>query len=432
MTSMGIALAPRSRIELLKFCLVGAAGYVVNTCAFGLSVALGGQELTAATTAFMAAVAVNFWCNRRWTFEATDRAAGRQALRFFAVSIVAFLFGAAILQLLIELAKMPALPAQAASIVIATPVNFLGNKAWAFADDAQALTPVAASLPPAANAWLVVPTYNEAENLEPFVRAVLPQLAAASSEHHLLIVDDSSPDGTGQIADRLAAELPQVHVLHRAEKDGLGRAYVAGFERALGEGAELVLQMDVDFSHDPKSVPALIASAGDADLVIGSRYVAGGGTVDWGLGRRLLSRGGSWYARTVLGVPVRDLTGGFKCFRRELLERLGLAELGTAGFGFQIETTYRALQAGARVREVPIVFRDRQAGSSKMSKRIVLEALRQVIALRLQRRELIPCSASSIPTKTSARKPMAMPQRTTSRPPELAAATGARSRAGGA
>jgi len=271
----------------------------------------------------------------------------------------------------------------------------------------------------APNTWLVVPTYNEAENLEPFVRAVLPQLATATSEHHLLIVDDSSPDGTGEIADRLAAELPQVRVLHRGEKDGLGRAYVAGFQRALREGAQLVAQMDVDFSHDPASVPALIASTADADLVLGSRYVAGGGTVDWGLGRRLLSRGGSWYARTVLGVPVRDLTGGFKCFRRELLERLRLDELGTAGFGFQIETTYRAIQAGARVREVPIIFRDRQVGSSKMSSRIVLEALRQVIALRLQRRAEMPCSASSIPTNTSARKPTAIPQRTTSGGPVL-------------
>jgi dolichol-phosphate mannosyltransferase len=236
----------------------------------------------------------------------------------------------------------------------------------------------------APNTWLVIPTYNEAENLEPFVRKVLPQLAASASEHHVLIVDDSSPDGTGEIADRLAAELRQVHVLHRPEKDGLGRAYVAGFKRALAEGAELVMQMDVDFSHDPESVPSLIAAARDADLVVGSRYCPGGATADWGLGRRLLSRGGSWYARTVLGVPVRDLTGGFKCFRRRLLERLDLSSLNTAGFGFQIETTYRAIQSGAHVREVPIRFRDRQAGVSKMSPRIVFEALGRVLALRLR------------------------------------------------
>ena len=337
------------RTELIRFCLVGAGGYAVNTAAFAGSIALGGQELTAATTAFAAAVAVNFWCNRRWTFHATDDSAGRQALRFFAVSIAAFLVGAAVLQLLIDLGHVPSLPAQGASIALATPVNFLGNKAWAFADQAPLARPLAAETAP--STWLVLPTYNEAENLEPFVRSVLPQLAQATSEHHLLIVDDSSPDGTGEIADRLAAELDRVHVLHRAEKDGLGRAYVAGFRRALDEGAQLVLQMDADFSHDPASVPELIAAARDADLVLGSRYVAGGGTVDWGLGRRLLSRGGSWYARTVLGVPVRDLTGGFKCWRRELLERLGVDELGTAGFGFQIETTYRGAQgrrAGVR------------------------------------------------------------------------------------
>jgi dolichol-phosphate mannosyltransferase len=232
--------------------------------------------------------------------------------------------------------------------------------------------------------WLVLPTYNEAENLEPFVRKVLPQLAAATGEHHVLIVDDSSPDGTGEIADRLAAELDGVHVLHRTEKDGLGRAYAAGFERALAEGAELVMQMDVDFSHDPESVPSLIAAAQDADVVIGSRYVAGGGVADWGLSRRLLSRGGSWYARTVLGVPVRDLTGGFKCFRRHVLTRLDVSSLGAAGFCFQIETTYRAIRAGAQVREVPIRFRDRRAGVSKMSPKIVLEALLRVPALRLR------------------------------------------------
>jgi len=200
----------------------------------------------------------------------------------------------------------------------------------------------------------------------------------------VLIVDDSSPDGTGEIADRLAAELDSVEVLHREEKDGLGRAYAAGFERALAAGAELVMQMDVDFSHDPDHIPALVAAARHADLVIGSRYVAGGGVTDWGLTRRLLSRGGSWYARTVLGVDVKDLTGGFKCFRRELLERLTLNGFQTAGYGFQVEVTYRALRAGARVREVPILFRDRQIGDSKMSSRIVVEALWKTLRLRLR------------------------------------------------
>ena len=302
------------------------------------------------------------------------------------VSVAAFLFATVVLQLLVDLGGVPSLPAQAASIVAATPLNFLGNKAWSFDDRAPAAeTVVTAGDAAGPNTWLVLPTYNEAENLEPFVRKVLPQLAAAASEHHVLIVDDSSPDGTGEIADRLAAELGPVQVLHRAEKDGLGRAYVAGFKRALAEGAELVVQMDADFSHDPESVPSLIAAARDADVVLGSRYVAGGGVVDWGLGRRLLSRGGSWYARTILGVPVKDLTGGFKCFRRHVLEGLGLSGLETAGFGFQIEMTYRAVQADARVREVPIRFRDRQVGVSKMSSRIVVEALWQVLALRLRR-----------------------------------------------
>jgi dolichol-phosphate mannosyltransferase len=233
--------------------------------------------------------------------------------------------------------------------------------------------------------WLIIPTYNEADNVEPFVRAALPELAAAGGPgHRLLIVDDSSPDGTGAIADRLAAELEPVEVLHRAAKDGLGRAYLAGFDRALGAGAGLVMEMDCDFSHDPSDIPRLLEAARDADLVLGSRYVRGGSVVNWGLLRRLLSRGGSWYARTLLGVEVRDLTGGFKCFRREVLERIDLAGVRADGYGFQVELTYRALVAGFRVREVPIVFRERRAGASKMSARIALEAVWKVPALRLR------------------------------------------------
>jgi dolichol-phosphate mannosyltransferase len=233
--------------------------------------------------------------------------------------------------------------------------------------------------------WLVLPTYNEAPNLEPFVRAVLPQLAAAAPEHHVLVVDDSSPDGTGEIADRLAAELPQVQVLHRREKEGLGRAYLAGFHYALDAGADFVLEMDSDFSHDPKDLPRLLEAAKDADLVLGSRYIDGGGVSDWGLTRRLISRGGSSYARHVLGIPVRDLTGGFKCFRREVLETLDLESIHADGYGFQIELTYCAIKAGFRVVEVPIVFRDRQAGVSKMSARIAVEAVWKVPALRMRR-----------------------------------------------
>jgi dolichol-phosphate mannosyltransferase len=233
--------------------------------------------------------------------------------------------------------------------------------------------------------WLILPTYNEAVNLEPFVRAVQPELAEAAPEHRILIVDDNSPDGTGRIADRLAAEIESVEVLHRPKKQGLGVAYLAGFRRALEGGADLILEMDSDFSHSPADVPRLIAAAERADLVLGSRYVPGGGVVDWGLLRRVLSRGGSWYARLVLRVHVHDLTGGFKCFRREVLERLDLASIHAEGYGFQIELTYRAIRAGFRVEEIPIVFRERQAGISKMTARIAAEAVWKVPALRLRR-----------------------------------------------
>jgi dolichol-phosphate mannosyltransferase len=376
-----------SRGQFLKFCVVGASGYVVNVCAFALALALSFHYLVAAGAAFMVAVASNFWWNRSWTFAGAHRALAPQAARFFAVSVVACLVAATLLELLVGPAGVPALAAQPAAIVAVTPLSFLGNRAWSFGgrETATAEPVISTADAPHLNTWLVVPTYNEAENLEPFVRAVLPRLASAAPQHRVLIVDDSSPDGTGEIADRLAAELDSVEVLHRAEKDGLGRAYAAGFERALAEGAELVMQMDADFSHDPGDVPALITAAADADLVLGSRYVSGGGVTDWGLMRRMLSRGGSWYARTVLRLPVRDLTGGFKCFRRDVIERLAFSGFQTAGFGFQVEVTYRAVQAGARVREVPILFRDRQVGASKMSSRIILEAMWRVLELRLRR-----------------------------------------------
>ena len=233
-------------------------------------------------------------------------------------------------------------------------------------------------------AWLILPTYNEAENIEPLVRAALPQLEATGRPHTVLIVDDSSPDGTGRIADRLASELAPVQVLHRPRKQGLGRAYLAGFAVALQAGAELVMEMDSDFSHDPADLPRLIAAADAADLVLGSRYVPGGGVTNWGVVRRALSRGGSAYARLVLGVPVRDLTGGFKCFNRRVLESIDLEQVHADGYGFQIELTYRAVQAGFTVTEVPILFRERRVGQSKMTARIALEAVWKVPALRLR------------------------------------------------
>jgi dolichol-phosphate mannosyltransferase len=232
--------------------------------------------------------------------------------------------------------------------------------------------------------WLILPTYNEADNLEPLVRAVLPQLDGTALPHTILVVDDGSPDGTGEIADRLADELPPVRVLHRARKQGLGRAYLAGFELALDAGADLLMEMDADFSHDPRDVPRLIAAAGAADLVLGSRYVPGGGVENWGLSRRLLSRGGCAYARVLLGIPVRDLTGGFKCFNRRVLQAIDLADVRADGYAFQVELTYRAVRAGYRVAEVPILFRERREGASKMTARVTLEAVWKVPALRLR------------------------------------------------
>lgn len=230
-------------------------------------------------------------------------------------------------------------------------------------------------------AVVCLPTYNERENIEPMVRALGEVLDP--TRDRVLVIDDGSPDGTGQLADRLAEELSWVCVLHRAEKQGLGPAYVAGFRRALDEGAELVLEMDCDFSHNPADVTRLIAACEDgADLALGSRYVAGGGTVNWGLLRQVISRGGSLYARIVLGVRIRDLTGGFKCFRRTTLEQIDFAAIDARGYGFQIEGTYRTLRRGLRVTEVPITFTDRRVGESKMSGSIVVEAFLQVPRLR--------------------------------------------------
>jgi dolichol-phosphate mannosyltransferase len=236
-----------------------------------------------------------------------------------------------------------------------------------------------------ADTWLILPTYNEAENVEAVVRAALDRLATAGGAHTVLVVDDNSPDGTGRIADRLAGEIEAVRVLHRPGKQGLGRAYLDGFAMALENGAELVMEMDSDFSHDPADIPRLIAAAGAADLVLGSRYVPGGGVANWGLVRRALSWGGCAYARIILGVPVRDLTGGFKCFRRHVLESIDLGQVHADGYGFQIELTYRAVKAGFSVAEVPILFRERRVGQSKMTARIALEAVWKVPALRLRR-----------------------------------------------
>ena len=232
--------------------------------------------------------------------------------------------------------------------------------------------------------WVCVPTYNEAENVATLVGRVLAVFTRYEIDGHVLVIDDASPDGTGRIADGLAEADPRVRVLHRAGKQGIGPAYRDGFRQALDAGAERVVEMDCDLSHDPEALPALLTATRHADLVIGSRYVPGGRIEDWGLVRRMISRFGCWYAQAILAIPVRDLTGGFKCFRREVLDALPLDEVDAAGYGFQVEMTYRAWLKGFRIVEVPITFRDRDQGRSKMSQRIVVEAA--VLIPRLRRR----------------------------------------------
>jgi dolichol-phosphate mannosyltransferase len=243
-------------------------------------------------------------------------------------------------------------------------------------------TAIAEAGTPGDGTWVIVPTYNEADNVVPIAAAILEYLPAAT----VLVVDDDSPDGTGRLADDLAAADARIRVLHRTAKQGLGRAYLDGFATALSGGARMVVQMDADFSHEPATLPAMLAPVllGSADLVIGSRYTTGGGVVDWGVGRRLISRGGSLFARTVLRLEPRDLTGGFKAWRAETLAGVPFAGVHAGGYVFQIEMTFRAARAGARIREVPIIFRDRRVGLSKMSRRIVVEALVVVVQLRAE------------------------------------------------
>jgi dolichol-phosphate mannosyltransferase len=245
-------------------------------------------------------------------------------------------------------------------------------------------TTPAATADPArgAGTWVILPTYDEAENIRPITTAIL----GALPEVTLLVVDDGSPDGTGTIADELAAADPRIRVRHRVKKQGLGKAYLDGFRVALAGGASYVVQMDADFSHDPATLPALIEPVvgGDADLVIGSRYTPGGGVIDWGISRKLISRGGSMFARLVLGLSPHDLTGGFKAWRASTLQAVPFEGVHAGGYVFQIEMTFRASRAGARIREVPITFHDRRVGQSKMSRRIVIEALVVVVQLRIE------------------------------------------------
>lgn len=234
------------------------------------------------------------------------------------------------------------------------------------------------------SAWVILPTYDEAANVRSMVEALDPKLTHEGDR--ILIVDDNSPDGTGRIADEIAAENPRVKVLHRRFKEGLGPAYLDGFRVALEGGADLIVQMDADFSHDPAYLPRLLAASEMADLVIGSRYVPGGGITEWGQVRRLLSRGGSLYSRAILRVPVRDLTGGFKCFRREVLESIDLNQVAASGYSFQVEMTWRVARGGFSIMEVPITFRERRQGDSKMTTAIVAEAAWRVPAMRFRGR----------------------------------------------
>jgi dolichol-phosphate mannosyltransferase len=238
--------------------------------------------------------------------------------------------------------------------------------------------------PPEGPVWVVLPTYDEADNVRAMLEALLGLFDREGIDGHVLVVDDGSPDGTADLAEEVGRDDARVQVLRRPHKQGIGPAYRAGFRRALDAGAALVVEMDCDFSHDPAALPALLAAAADADLVLGSRYVRGGGVERWSLLRRIISRGGCLYAQAVLWVPVRDLTGGYKCFRRTVLEAVPLEEVAAAGYGFQIEMTYRALLLGFRVREVPITFTERERGVSKMSQGIVWEAATLVPRLRLR------------------------------------------------
>jgi dolichol-phosphate mannosyltransferase len=373
-------------IQLTRFCVVGASGYAVNlTCFTFIYEILGMDLMLAASAAFLLAVINNLVWNLRWTFASAPAVERHHVIRFFLVSVVAFLFAAGVLDLLVGTLGFAAFPAQVLSLGTATPLSFVGNKLWTFPRTQQYSMPRRdAAL--TTRTWLILPTYNEAENLASFVAAVVAELASATREYRILIVDDSSPDGTGEIADHLAAHMACVEVLHRPRKEGLGAAYLAGFERALTEGAELILEMDADFSHDPRDIPRLVAASAHTDMVVGSRYVAGGGVKDWSIGRRLLSSFGCWYARTILSMPIRDVTGGFKCIRRAVLEHQHVSDVQTSGYGFQVEVTYRAMLAGFSIREVPIVFAARRAGASKMNLRIALEAAWRIPALRQRSR----------------------------------------------
>jgi len=374
--------ARRTWSQLASYCAVGLSGFAVNLAVYSTLVGQAGLPYGAAAVgSFLVAVTNNFTWNRVVTFRRRRGELTCQGMRFLIVSTVGLIGNLLALHVLIRLGAGE-VAAQAASIVLVTPVSFLGNKLWSFRSQTGASAAGLAVGPwihpaPRGRPWLVLPTYNEVENLAGIVAAARSALRRAAPEgFEILIVDDDSPDGTGRLADRLSAADPAVHVLHRTRREGLGPAYIAGFTYALERGAGWVLQMDADGSHDPGDLARLLAAArdGGADLAVGSRYAAGGAIAEWSLLRRAISRGGCWYARTVLGVAVRDLTGGFKCYRADVLESVDLQTVRSRGYAFQVELTYRALRAGFRVAEVPITFGERVRGRSKMTWGIALEA----------------------------------------------------------
>jgi dolichol-phosphate mannosyltransferase len=375
---------PAGAVAFFRFAAVGGLGYVVNLVLFALLVRAGADALPAAVTSWTVAALHNYTLNRCWTFREARGPTARQGAQFLLVSLGGLAVNLLVLELLVVLGT-PHLLAQALALAAALPVNFAGSRLWVFgpaAPEAAAPARVYAPgrKPDRVRAVVCIPTYNERRNLEPMLLALEEILGP---DDVALVIDDGSPDGTGALADHLADRLGFVQVLHRPAKQGLGRAYREGFRHALGLGCAYAVELDCDFSHDPRDIPRLIAAARGSGLALGSRYVEGGSADGLRGLRRLLSRGGSLYSRLVLGVKTRDLTGGFKCYRRDVLEAIDPDTLSASGYAFQIEGTYRAARAGFPAAEVPIDFGDRKEGASKMSGAIAAEALWRVPWMRL-------------------------------------------------
>jgi dolichol-phosphate mannosyltransferase len=391
-------LGAESLSEVVRFGLVGVSGVAVNTGSlYVLHGLLGWPLIPASVLAVEAAIVNNFLWNDRWTFSARDKTPYR-FFRFNLVSLGGLAINTSVLALLVALTRAHYLVANLVAIGAAMAWNFAVNSRWTWRSRRRAQSrPHFTKGETMTDDLVIVPTYNEAENIESLVRRILER-----GPFSILIVDDRSPDGTGRLANALAHENHgRVAVLHRESKDGLGSAYRAGLAHALDNGASRIYQMDADLSHDPATLPLLREELmNGSDLVIGSRYVSGGGVSGWPWWRRALSRGGSLYAGTILGLPVRDLTGGFKGWRRETLEAISPGETRSNGYAFQIETTYRATIVGAQVREVPIRFADRELGASKMGWPIVFEAVRMVPLMRLRRPPLPQVSPRPVASTT--------------------------------